>query len=105
MHVLLGPLANTVTLLFLVLMQAWECTPGKELSWNILSLLTTSGMLFLEVSLIAFLLQGNYASGFEDLTRPFGVSALVVGLDILLKVFPFFPIYTFVILLVAFLWR
>ncbi|KAB5529373.1 hypothetical protein DKX38_019454 [Salix brachista] len=64
---------------------AWECTPGKELAWNILSLLTTSGMLFLEVSLIAFLLQGDYAGGLEDLTRPFGLSSLVVGLDIILK--------------------
>ncbi|XP_011023490.1 PREDICTED: transmembrane protein adipocyte-associated 1-like [Populus euphratica] len=66
-------------------LQAWECTPGKELAWNILSLFTTSGMLFLEVSLIAFLLQGNYVGGLEDLTRPFGLSALIVGLDILLK--------------------
>ncbi|KAJ8769747.1 hypothetical protein K2173_005953 [Erythroxylum novogranatense] len=65
--------------------QAWECTPGKELAWNILSLFTTSGMLFLEVSLIAFLYQGNYSSGFDALTRPFGISALVVGLDIVLK--------------------
>ncbi|WCJ43257.1 hypothetical protein M5689_024012 [Euphorbia peplus] len=65
--------------------QAWECTPGKELTWNILSLFTTSGMLFLEVSLIAFLLQGNYASGLEALTRTFAVSAIIVGLDILLK--------------------
>ncbi|KAJ9185917.1 hypothetical protein P3X46_005488 [Hevea brasiliensis] len=65
--------------------QAWECTAGKELTWNILSLFTTSGMLFLEVSLIAFLLQGNYASGLEALTRTFAVSALIVGLDILLK--------------------
>ncbi|KAJ4849699.1 Cullin-associated NEDD8-dissociated protein 2 [Turnera subulata] len=65
--------------------QAWECTPGKELPWNLLSLFTTSGMLFLEISLIAFLLQGNYASGLEALTRTFAVSALVVGLDILLK--------------------
>jgi hypothetical protein len=93
LHVLLGPLATTLTLLFLVLIQAWECTPGKELSWNILSLFTTSGMLFLEVSLIAFLLQGNYASGLEDLTQPFGVSALIVGLDIFLKVFSFFLLH------------
>ncbi|KAG6751683.1 hypothetical protein POTOM_043882 [Populus tomentosa] len=64
---------------------AWECTPGKELAWNILSLFTTSGMLFLEVSLIAFLLQGNYVGGLEDLTRPFGLSSLIVGLDLLLK--------------------
>ncbi|KAJ4719567.1 Transmembrane protein adipocyte-associated 1 [Melia azedarach] len=66
-------------------LQAWECTSGKEVAWNILSLFTTSGMLFLEVSLLAFLFQGNYASGFEALTRTFIVSGLVVGLDILLK--------------------
>ncbi|OMO55331.1 hypothetical protein COLO4_36048 [Corchorus olitorius] len=66
-------------------LQAWECTPGKEMAWNILSLFTTSGMLFLEVSLVAFLLQGNYASGLEALTRTFAVSGLIVGLDLLLK--------------------
>ncbi|XP_027353023.1 transmembrane protein adipocyte-associated 1 homolog [Abrus precatorius] len=71
--------------------QAWECTPGKELAWNLLSLFTTSGMLFLEVSLLAFLLQGNNAGGLEAMTRTFGISALVVGLDILLK-----AMYTFV---------
>ncbi|XVF30865.1 hypothetical protein REPUB_Repub16aG0094600 [Reevesia pubescens] len=66
-------------------MQAWECTSGKEMPWNILSLLASSGMLFLEVSLVAFLLQGNYASGLEALTRTFVVSGLIVGLDLLLK--------------------
>lgn len=66
-------------------LQTWECTSGKTLSWNLLSLFTTSGMLFLEVSLIAFLLQGNYTSGMEALTRTFAVSALLVGLDIFLK--------------------
>ncbi|KAI4301866.1 hypothetical protein L6164_035104 [Bauhinia variegata] len=65
--------------------QAWECTPGKDLAWNLLSLSTTSGMLFLEVSLLAFLLQGNNAGGFEALTRTFVVSGLIVGLDTLLK--------------------
>ncbi|THF99213.1 hypothetical protein TEA_020988 [Camellia sinensis var. sinensis] len=65
--------------------QALECTAGKEMAWNILSLFTTSGMLFLEVSLMAFLLQGNHASGLEALTRTFVVSGLIVGLDILLK--------------------
>ncbi|KAK7284301.1 hypothetical protein RJT34_19046 [Clitoria ternatea] len=65
--------------------QAWECSPGKELAWNLLSLFTTSGMLFLEVSLVAFLLQGNNAGGLEAMARTFGISALVVGLDILLK--------------------
>ncbi|PKI67896.1 hypothetical protein CRG98_011492 [Punica granatum] len=66
-------------------LQSWECSPGKEVGWNLLSLLTTSGMLFLEVSLVAFLFQGNYASGLEAFTRTFVVSGLVVGLDLLLK--------------------
>ncbi|KAF9596390.1 hypothetical protein IFM89_009738 [Coptis chinensis] len=48
--------------------QPWECTTGKEFSWNLLSLFTTSGMLFLEISLLAFLLQGSYASGLDALT-------------------------------------
>jgi len=49
-------------------------------------------MLFLEVSLVAFLLQGNNAGGLEAMKRTFGISTLVVGLDILLKVFLwFFP--------------
>ncbi|XP_061349516.1 protein CANDIDATE G-PROTEIN COUPLED RECEPTOR 2-like [Gastrolobium bilobum] len=65
--------------------QSWECSSGKELAWNLLSLFTTSGMLFLEVSLLAFLLQGNSASGLEALTRTFGISGIIVGFDILLK--------------------
>ncbi|XP_068659298.1 protein CANDIDATE G-PROTEIN COUPLED RECEPTOR 2-like [Aristolochia californica] len=68
------------------ILQAWQCTPGKEFSWNILSLLTTSGMLFLEVSLVAFLLQGNnHTSGLETLTRTFVISGIIVGVDIFLK--------------------
>ncbi|XP_021742356.1 transmembrane protein adipocyte-associated 1 homolog [Chenopodium quinoa] len=66
-------------------LQTWECTPGKTLPWNLLSLFTTSGLLFLEVSLIAFLLQGNYASGTEALTRTFAISAILVGFDVFLK--------------------
>lgn len=65
--------------------QSWECTDGKEFSWNILSLFTTSGMLFLEISLLAFLLQGNYASGLEALTRTFVISGIILCVDILLK--------------------
>ncbi|XP_004495767.1 protein CANDIDATE G-PROTEIN COUPLED RECEPTOR 2 [Cicer arietinum] len=65
--------------------QVWECSPGKELAWNLLSLFTSSGMLFLEVSLLAFLLQGNNASGVEALTRTFGISGIIVGFDVLLK--------------------
>lgn len=40
----------------------------------------------MEVSLVAFLYQGNYASGLEALTRTFVVSGAIVGVDILLKV-------------------
>ncbi|KAL1341604.1 hypothetical protein HN51_028129 [Arachis hypogaea] len=65
--------------------QVWECSPGKELAWNLLSLFTKSGMLFLEVSLLAFLFEGNNATGLEPLTRTFGISGIVVGFDILLK--------------------
>lgn len=67
------------------LFQAWECTSGRELEWNLLSLFTSSGMLFLEVSLLAFLLKGNNAGGLEAMRRTFGISTLLVGLDILLK--------------------
>ncbi|OIT07531.1 PREDICTED: transmembrane protein adipocyte-associated 1 homolog [Nicotiana attenuata] len=66
-------------------LQAWECSPAKHFLWSVLSLFTTSGMLFLEVSLIAFLLQGNHASGREALTQTFLISALAVGLDMFLK--------------------
>ncbi|GLT95356.1 hypothetical protein SLE2022_130420 [Rubroshorea leprosula] len=66
-------------------LQAWGCDPTKEMAFNILSLFTTSGMLFLEVSLVAFLLQGNHASGLEALTRTFVISGLIVGLDLFLK--------------------
>lgn len=67
--------------------QAWQCTSGKEVSWNLLSLLTESGSLCLEISLIAFLLQENYATGLETLAHTFMISGLIVGADILLKVF------------------
>lgn len=51
-----------------------------------LSLFTKSGMLFLEVSLVAFLLQGNHASGLEALARTFVISGVIVAADLLLKV-------------------
>ncbi|KAA8541027.1 hypothetical protein F0562_024835 [Nyssa sinensis] len=67
------------------LLQAWQCTAGMEVAWNLLSLLTASGMLCLEISLVAFLLQENYASGLENLARIFIVSSLVVGVNVLVK--------------------
>jgi hypothetical protein len=39
----------------------------------------------MEVSLLAFLFQGNYASGLQALTQTFVVSGIIVGLDFFLK--------------------
>ncbi|OAY70260.1 transmembrane protein adipocyte-associated 1 homolog [Ananas comosus] len=75
---------SLLNLLWCVL-QAWQCTPSKEFSWNMLSLFSKSGMLFLEISIMAFLLQGNHAGGLEALTRTFVVSGVIVAADILLK--------------------
>ncbi|KAJ3669801.1 hypothetical protein LUZ60_010125 [Juncus effusus] len=72
--------------LFWCLLQTWQCTAGKEFSWNLLSLLTKSGLLFLEISVIAFMMQGNYASGVETLSKTFAVSGVIVSADLLLKV-------------------
>ncbi|WCJ35850.1 hypothetical protein M5689_017079 [Euphorbia peplus] len=66
-------------------LQAWQCYPGKEVAWNLLSLFTGSAMMCLEVSLIAFLLQESYASGLETLTRTFAVSGVIAAVDILFK--------------------
>lgn len=70
---------------FWCVLQSWQCTPTKEFSWNMLSLFTKAGLLFLEISLIAFLLQGNHASDLEALTRTFVVSGVIVAADVLLK--------------------
>ncbi|XP_059443387.1 protein CANDIDATE G-PROTEIN COUPLED RECEPTOR 2-like [Corylus avellana] len=67
-------------------LQAWQCSPGKEAAWNVLSLFTASGMLCLEISLLAFLLQEDYSTGLDALAHNFVVSGIVVGVDMLLKV-------------------
>ncbi|PSR89128.1 Serine/threonine-protein kinase [Actinidia chinensis var. chinensis] len=66
-------------------LQAWQCASGKEVAWNLLSLFTAVGMLCLEISLVAFLLQENYATGLETLASAFTLSGLIVGVDVLLK--------------------
>ncbi|KAJ3705989.1 hypothetical protein LUZ61_009694 [Rhynchospora tenuis] len=76
----------TILNLLWCLLQTWQCTSGKEFSWNMLSLITNSGLLFLEISLIAFMIQGNNASGVETLTRTFVVSGVIICADLLLKV-------------------
>ncbi|XWS37278.1 hypothetical protein CRYUN_Cryun19dG0029600 [Craigia yunnanensis] len=66
-------------------LQSWQCATGKEVVWNLLSLLTTSGLLCLEISLVGFLLQESYASGLKALARTFTISGIIVGVDMLLK--------------------
>ncbi|XP_068464587.1 protein CANDIDATE G-PROTEIN COUPLED RECEPTOR 2-like isoform X2 [Phaseolus vulgaris] len=66
-------------------LQAWQCSHGKEVAWNLLSLFTASGMLCLEISLIAFLLKDNYMNGMEALAHSFIASGIVVFVDTLLK--------------------
>lgn len=75
-----------VGLTFLFSIQAMQCNPAKQSSWNMLSLFTNSGMLFLEISLVAFLLKGNHATGPDALARTFIVSGVIVAADMLLKV-------------------
>ncbi|KAK7330298.1 hypothetical protein VNO77_24488 [Canavalia gladiata] len=76
-----------VTLLNLAwsFLQAWQCSPGKEVAWNLLSLFTASGMLCLEISLMAFLLKDNYMNGMDTLAHTFVVSGIIVLVDTLLK--------------------
>ncbi|GAU24633.1 hypothetical protein TSUD_208580 [Trifolium subterraneum] len=76
-----------VTLLNLArsLLQAWQCTPGKEVPWNLLSLFTASGMLYLEISLMAFLLNDNYMNAMETLAHTSIVAGIIVFVDTLLK--------------------
>ncbi|XP_042459889.1 protein CANDIDATE G-PROTEIN COUPLED RECEPTOR 2-like [Zingiber officinale] len=71
--------------LFWCLVQVWQCTAAKESAWNMLSLFTETGMLFMEISLLAFLLQGSHAGGLDVLTRTFVVSGVIVAADTLLK--------------------
>ncbi|CAN1795870.1 Protein CANDIDATE G-PROTEIN COUPLED RECEPTOR 2 [Linum perenne] len=66
-------------------LQAWRCSPEKEIAWNFLSLLTASSILCLEISVIAFLLQDNYATGMGTLGRTFLVSGIIVAVDLLFK--------------------
>ncbi|MED6145025.1 hypothetical protein PIB30_021173 [Stylosanthes scabra] len=65
--------------------QSWQCSPGKEVAWNFLSLFTAAGMLCLEISLVAFLLKDNYTNGMETLARTFLASGIIVLVDALLK--------------------
>ncbi|XP_061364931.1 protein CANDIDATE G-PROTEIN COUPLED RECEPTOR 2-like [Gastrolobium bilobum] len=76
-----------VTLLNLAwsFLQEWQCSPEKEVAWNLLSLFTTCGMLCLEITLIAFLLKDNYMNGMETLPHTFLVSGIIVFVDTLLK--------------------
>jgi hypothetical protein len=71
---------------FFWLEQAWQCSPGKEVQWNLLALFTASGMLYLEISLMAFLLNDNYMNAMETLSHTSIVAGIIVFVDTLLKV-------------------
>ncbi|KAJ1421825.1 Transmembrane protein [Sesbania bispinosa] len=71
--------------IFLVVSSTWQCSPGKEVAWNLLSLFTASGMLCLEISLMAFLLKDNYMNAMEALSHTSIVSGIIVFVDTLLK--------------------
>ncbi|KAI4343949.1 hypothetical protein L6164_011236 [Bauhinia variegata] len=66
-------------------LQAWQCSPGKDVAWNLLSLFTSSGMLCLEISFMAFLLKDNYMNEMEALAHTFFISGIIVIVDTLLK--------------------
>lgn len=72
--------------LLILLKQEWQCSPGKEVAWNVLSLFTASGMLCLEISLMAFLLNDNYMNAMEAIAHTTIVSGIIVFVDTLLKV-------------------
>ncbi|KAJ7978725.1 transmembrane protein adipocyte-associated 1-like [Quillaja saponaria] len=67
-------------------LQSWQCSPRKEVAWNLLSLFTASGILCLEISLMIFLLKDDYTTAKETLAHTFLVSGIIVGVDILLKI-------------------
>ncbi|PRQ16321.1 putative transmembrane protein adipocyte-associated 1 [Rosa chinensis] len=66
-------------------LQGWQCSGGKAVAWNLLTLFTASAMMCLEISLVAFLLQDNYSTGVEALAQTFLFSGIVVSVDTLLK--------------------
>lgn len=66
---------------FFLLKQPWQCSPAKEVAWNLLSLFTASGMLCLEISLMAFLLKDNYMNGMEALAHSFLATGIIVFVD------------------------
>ncbi|GER55904.1 hypothetical protein STAS_33601 [Striga asiatica] len=59
---------------------------GMAVAWNLLSLFTECGMLCLEISIEAFLLQDNYANGLEALAHIFLISGSVGAVDLLIQV-------------------
>ncbi|XP_051152619.1 protein CANDIDATE G-PROTEIN COUPLED RECEPTOR 2-like [Andrographis paniculata] len=67
------------------LLQGWQCASGKAVAWNVLSLFTECGMLTLEISIVGFLLQENYASGLDALAHTFVISGSFVAVDILVQ--------------------
>ncbi|KAH9301659.1 hypothetical protein KI387_013242, partial [Taxus chinensis] len=67
------------------LLQAWQGLPAQATAFNVLSLVTRSGMLLLEVSVVVFLLQGNHVSGWNTLLQSLILSTIIAGIDATVK--------------------
>jgi len=67
------------------LLQVWKDSPGKATAWNVLSLVTIFGMLLLEVSVLVFLLQGSYVSGWDALMHTLILSTTIASVDTIIK--------------------
>eukprot|EP00249_Psilotum_nudum_P005860 c19285_g1_i2 orf=410-1072(-) len=62
-----------------------QAKDGRIMSWNIMSLVVSFGMVLLEVSVVVFLSQGYLVSGWDALTRTLVCSGLVATADTFIK--------------------
>ncbi|GLJ49476.1 hypothetical protein SUGI_1048240 [Cryptomeria japonica] len=67
------------------LLQVWQGLPSQATAFNVLSLVTRSGMLLLEVSVVVFLLQGNHVRGWDALLQSLILSSIIAGIDVTVK--------------------
>lgn len=72
------------------LLQVWQGSSGKATGWNVLSLVTSFGMLLLEVSVLVFLLQGSYVSGWDALVHTLILSTSIASVDTIIKAIDIF---------------
>jgi hypothetical protein len=71
------------------LLQVWQDSSGQATAWNVLSLVTRFGMLLLEVSVLVFLLQGSYVSGWDALMHTLILSTTIDTITKVIYIFGF----------------